>query len=105
MRPSEVTKTETLKKEPPKNEPYKIYDRFTSPYFYPEVLVCVKCGRELPACLSHVVSVPDFRTDPGFERFQVVKQILVRVTEANLKIQIRIIIRFKFERAGSVDRI
>ena len=70
-----------------------------------EELVCVKCGRELPACLSHVVSVPDFRTDPGFERFQVVKQILVRVTEANLKIQIRIIIRLKFERAGSVDRI
>ena len=31
MRPSEVTKTATLKNEPPKNKPFKIYDRFTSP--------------------------------------------------------------------------
>ena len=31
MRPLEVTKTVTLKNEPPKNEPFKIYDRFTSP--------------------------------------------------------------------------
>ena len=31
MRSSEVKKNVTLKNEPPKNEPYKIYDRFTSP--------------------------------------------------------------------------
>ena len=31
MSTSEVKKTVTLKNEPPKNEPYKIYDRFTSP--------------------------------------------------------------------------
>ena len=43
MRPSEVTKTTTLKNEPPKNEPYKIYDSFISPVSYGETLQEIIC--------------------------------------------------------------